>query len=276
MNHVEPTRMPDLLQSQLMILKILSITMASRWCDPRQRSDPASREASVAPDSPIPPPYLPHHPPGSDHHSSPSLWSEPPPIDSNIAKYILHVLVTFLTPSSYLPTSSSDFSTVEMVFWEYQQLDLYKSSVYLESRRDASTSADNRIPSATGRTSPTPILRNRHSATSMQSSLPSMSSSYVPSAFVSTAYESTHMSLVNDMHILNKLVVKFAGRIIHHLSAANWKVVFSKVRSRIHQLADNERKEPPPDTPDLFIMAHCALDRVKLIQVLNGTTPTLA
>jgi hypothetical protein len=259
----------DIIQSRLLILKVLSIVMASRWADSGRPTGVASSSTSTTSGSPVPQaPYRSYLPSRSDTSTPPASWADPPPLDDNCAKYILSVLVLFLRPTS-TSSSASDFS-IESAFYEYEQLDLHKSSVYLAARRRAAASET----VASNSEGPSPVLRNRLSATSILSSRHSISS-YMPSSVSNANYESTHMSIVSDTHILSNLILKFAGRIVHHLSITNWKAVFLRIRTRIHLLADNESKELPPDAPDLFIMAHCALDRVKLIQLLNELSSLL-
>ncbi|KAE9388686.1 hypothetical protein BT96DRAFT_780264, partial [Gymnopus androsaceus JB14] len=47
-------------------------------------------------------------------------------------------------------------------------------------------------------------------------------------------------------------ILKFAGRIIFHISASNWKVVFQRLHST-----------------DLSVLGHSVLDRPRLLQVMN-------
>ena len=67
---------------------------------------------------------------------------------------------------------------------------------------------------------------------------------------------------------MNHLIGKYTGRIVYHLSASNWAVVLFRLRTRIHYVA--QASEDKPDIVDMGLMAHSALDRTKLIQVLNG------
>jgi hypothetical protein len=68
---------------------------------------------------------------------------------------------------------------------------------------------------------------------------------------------------------LNSLVSKFAGIVIYHISASNWPVVFERVRAKIRALEKVERGAMP-DTIDLQLMTQCALDRSRLVQLLQG------
>jgi neurofibromin 1 len=76
------------------------------------------------------------------------------------------------------------------------------------------------------------------------------------------------MSLVRSSFSLNNQIGKFAGRIVYHLSASNWMAVFHRMRTRVHFLSSTS--EDRPDTVDLQLMNHCAMDRARLVQVLHG------
>jgi neurofibromin 1 len=81
-------------------------------------------------------------------------------------------------------------------------------------------------------------------------------------------YEKTPVTLIKSSLSLNSLIAKFVGRIVYHLSASNWNVVFHRLRNKIHYLAGSI--EDNPDVIDLTLINHSALDRSRLVQVLNG------
>jgi hypothetical protein len=113
-----------------------------------------------------------------------------------------------------------------------------------------------------------PSLRNRSSASSFLSakiSVKSISHSHIPA--VSTEYERTHMSLVNSSPAVNDLIAKYVGRIIFHISASNWKIVFERLSTKINFIATHP--ELNPDSIDLQLMAHAVLDRARLVTLLN-------
>jgi hypothetical protein len=64
------------------------------------------------------------------------------------------------------------------------------------------------------------------------------------------------------------LILKFAGRIVYHLSASNWTVVLQRIRQKIRFLANSV--DDNPDIVDLSLMKHSSLDRTRLIQILQG------
>ena len=81
-------------------------------------------------------------------------------------------------------------------------------------------------------------------------------------------YEKTHTSMVKSARPINDLIAKYSGRIIFHLSASNWTGVYARLRTKIHFLASNPSDNP--DITDLQLMAHIALDKQRLVQLLSG------
>jgi hypothetical protein len=64
------------------------------------------------------------------------------------------------------------------------------------------------------------------------------------------------------------LIAKYTGRIIFHVSASNWPTVFTRIRNKIHHLASTA--EEVHDVVDIRLIAHSALDRTKLVMILQG------
>lgn len=117
-------------------------------------------------------------------------------------------------------------------------------------------------------TTPEAPLRAQPSSASVRSIQTSIHSAIrIPAT--NTAYEKTHMSFLKSSLSVNGLIAKFAGRIIFHISASNWAVVFSRLRTKIRHLGSSP--EDNPDTVDLQLMTHGALDRQRLINLLNGS-----
>lgn len=75
------------------------------------------------------------------------------------------------------------------------------------------------------------------------------------------------MSLVNSSLAVNDLIAKYVGRIIFHISASNWKIVFERLSTKINFIATHP--ELNPDSIDLQLMAHAVLDRARLVTLLN-------
>lgn len=83
-------------------------------------------------------------------------------------------------------------------------------------------------------------------------------------------FEKTHKILAKSYFSLNSLILKFAGRIVYHLSASNWPVVLHKIKWKIAFLTNTT--EDNPDIVDLHLMKHSALDKTRLVQILQGTS----
>jgi len=89
-----------------------------------------------------------------------------------------------------------------------------------------------------------------------------------PMAQHNTRLEKTPKVLARSHFSLNALILKFAGRIVYHLSASNWTVVLQRIRQKIRFLANSG--DDSPDIVDLNLMKHSSLDRTRLIQILQG------
>jgi hypothetical protein len=89
-----------------------------------------------------------------------------------------------------------------------------------------------------------------------------------PMAQHNTRLEITPKVLARSHFSLNALILKFAGRIVYHLSASNWVVVLQRIRQKIRFLANSA--DDSPDIVDLSLMKHSSLDRTRLVQILQG------
>ncbi|KDR84288.1 hypothetical protein GALMADRAFT_87191 [Galerina marginata CBS 339.88] len=253
----------EVLQSQLFILKVLSMTMASRWSQtyPSRAYD----ESLASPDSPLPS--------GSSRSSkrqAPSVystapsWQEPPPLDDSCVKYILSVMVLFMrqTSSGEIPLMLQTRST-DIGFRDFE--DNMQGVDVKEARRVVSPvdgrPASGDIP-----------LRNQPSSNSFKSGRVSIKSTMHISA-TNTAYEMTHMSLVKAPMAINNAIAKYVGRIIFHISASNWNVVFERLSTKITFLAAHP--EATADLVDLQLMSHSVLDRQRLVHLLNQLSSLL-
>lgn len=246
------------LQSQLFILKVLSLAMAARW-NQNMRS---SSRASNFPESPLPSDTARKgRPPPSERSYTPPPWSEPPPLDDRSAKYLLSVLVLFLRQTAETDPLMLASGIADTSFRDFESTDFLTATPLLEAQ-NGGPAIPSDIPELPG-----PVLRNRPSANSVQSSKASIHS-VIPIPANTLTYEKTHMTLAKSSLAVNRLIAKYAGRIIYHLSASNWKIVLSRLRSKIHFLASNA--EENMDVVDLQLLVHCALDRHRLVQVLSG------
>lgn len=186
--------------------------------------------------------------------TSTSSWEEPPPLDESCIKYILSVMVLFMRQ-----TASSDVPLMVAT----RSIDI--------SFRDFEDRANIRVAAIAVPPPPLPpsaeaSLRSRPSANSVSSGKMSIkSTSHIAAA--NAEYESTHMTLVNSSLVVNDLIAKYVGRIIFHLSASNWKVVFERLSAKISSIAAHP--EHKPDSIDLQFMSHSVMDRTRLVVLLN-------
>ena len=196
--------------------------------------------------------------------TSAAPWIEPPPLDDSCAKYILHVMAMFLRDAA--PPNQRLMSAANINFnASYHDLESIESI-------EVTTSLD---IFHTGPTVP-PSIGSYYSKAD-KSKLPSFMrhGETVPRMITtgqfpqhSVAYERTSAVSCGSISAMNSLIAKFAGRIVYHLSASNWPVVFQRIKNKIHALASTSDEDF--DIMDVKLMQHCSLDRARLIQLLTG------
>jgi hypothetical protein len=202
--------------------------------------------------------------PSSEHLSSSILLTEPPPLDEHCAKYILSLMVVFLrqtAPPEGRLMSSANLS-FEATFHDFETIDNvdapFTSSQYISE--DLGLEDESQFQGSSSRP--------------MNTSSPSVNGSQMtqvivtPMAQHNTKLEKTPKVLARSHFSLNALILKFAGRIVYHLSASNWPVVLQRIRHKIRFLADSP--DDSPDIVDLNLMKHSSLDRMRLLQILQG------
>ncbi|KAI0040644.1 hypothetical protein FA95DRAFT_1647858 [Auriscalpium vulgare] len=267
----------DVLQSQLFILKVLSVCMASRWHRYADEARAASRNgrskastSGTVPSSPAAGGRA--NKKGrqtTEQLSTPPGFTEPPPLDENCAKYILSLMVVFLrqtAPPEGRLMSSANLS-FEATFHDFESIEIDDApgpppELFAEGIIGFET--DTKLPKS-----------QRPSGISSPSVLSGMGStlSVAPIPQLNMKFEKTHKVLAKSHFSLNALILKFAGRIIYHLSASNWSVVLQRIRHKIRYLAGSA--EDNPDIVDLSLMKHSALDRGRLIQILQECSSLL-
>lgn len=285
----------DVLQSQLFILKVLSICMASRWGRRQDATRPDSRNSKqptvqpmtpsskpTTPDSPAPTPYAQsvsssrRRQQGSTDHLS--VLVEPPPLDENCARYILSVMVMLLRQTAPLKprlmtAASMDFAASHHDFESVDAPDMLSELDYLSG---TTSGPDPILPptiSPFPQTYKQPLSRVKYaSSTSLKSATPSTVSTAHTSKH-SIVYEKTSIVTSRSASSLNTIIAKFAGRIVYHLSASNWSIVLHRIRNKIHTLANSIDSET--DAVDLQLMMHSALDKTRLTQSLQELSSLL-
>ena len=236
----------EVLQSQLLILKVLSITLASRWTRHSSNFSNDDRSSNSSSERLTPKVHS---------VSSTSLsWEEAPPLDDSCIKYILSVMVLFIrqTASSDVPLMVATRST-DTSFRDFDDR--------VNIQVDASATS---VPPP-----PLPLQTSPQSRPSVGSfSSAKMAINCISHIAAANAkYENTHMSMVNSSIVINNLIARYVGRIIFHLSASNWKVVFERLSTKINYIATHP--ELTPDSIDLQFLSHCVMDRTRLVVLLN-------
>ncbi|KAI0265102.1 hypothetical protein BC834DRAFT_880157 [Gloeopeniophorella convolvens] len=259
------------LQSQLLILKVLSVAMASRWTrhteDARAASTTGSSSTAV-PSSPVIASRgsKKSRQPSSEYLSINGNLTEPPPLDENCAHYLLIIMVGFLrqtAPPEGRLMSSANLS-FEATFHDFETIDNMDSPLFASDyiSEDLGLASDPQLPGSSTRPS--------------NVSSPSVNDSQftvTPMPQHNTKLEETPKNLAKSHFSLNALILKFAGRIVYHLSASNWPVVLQRIRTKIRQLAD--AVDDNTDTVDLSLMKHSSLDRTRLVQILQELSSLL-
>lgn len=240
--------------------------MASRWNrhtdDTRSASQTNSSNATL-PASPVVTSRSSRksrHP--SSEPLSPSIFlTEPQPLDEHCAKYILSLMVVFLrqtAPPEGRLMSSANLS-FEATFHDFETID-----APLTSPQYISENLGLEDESQFQESSPRPSNLSSPSVNGSQTQV-----TVTPMAQHNTKLEMTPKVLARSHFSLNALILKFAGRIVYHLSASNWSVVLQRIRNKIRFLANSP--DDSPDIVDLNLMKHSSLDRTRLVQILQGT-----
>ena len=191
-------------------------------------------------------------------------WVEPPPLDEAVAKYTLSVMSLFLRQTASAadkPKSSGHIHSNTFVDPETVDTNFTSPQPLSHSQNILTTSMAQRKRPASAT-----FLRRKASFVSINSSTPSPGMTPIPKAPLGVP--ATAATLVASSPSINSLISKYAARVVFHLSAANWPVVFAKIRARIHSAANPS--EDQADYQDIKLLSYCALDRTRLVQVFQG------
>ena len=229
--------------------------MASRWSQ-ASRSNPLSNLYPGSPDSSVT--RVDRHE-SPDHFAASPSSQEPAPLNDNCARYILSVMAVFLNPDPDHPLMLQSYFS-DLSFRDFDSLD-----IHAEEAAETCADAPTRAPSSTRPMDA--ALRTQSSSSSVKSSKLSFHSTIqIPAP--RSVYDKTHCSLVRSSAPVNALIAKYAGRIVFYLSASNWMVVNERLRAKIHSLTKDSSDNK--DIGDLELIAHSALDRQRLVQLLIG------
>ncbi|KAI0089247.1 hypothetical protein BDY19DRAFT_1089227 [Irpex rosettiformis] len=269
-----------ILQSEVFLLKVLSIAMAARW---RRRGDDGQgdRRAGKSSTAPSVGSSAPDSPGSSSGRmgrgrqisyealTSVSPWVEPPPLDDSCAKYILHVMALFLRDAA--PPQQRLMSVANLNFnASYHDLESIESIEITTSLDIFHTGPT--IPPSIGSYYPKADKSKLPSFMRYGETVPRLiTSGQFPQHSIS--YERTSAVSCGSISAMNSLIAKFAGRIVYHLSASNWPVVFQRIKNKIHALASTSDEDF--DIMDVKLMQHCSLDRARLVQLLTELSSLL-
>ena len=221
-----------------------------------------STESRHLPSSPMP---LRHKNSGDSGHGS---WFEPPPLDENVAKYTLSVMLLYVKQTSAWsdrPKASGHIHS-DTLYDSFDGVEKYAPSTSTTLRAAyASHSSLHRKA----------VHRNAGPSNGPHPPPP-------PPLISSTTTASTRKLLAINAPLLgssaasvNALLSKYVHKILFHVSASNWSVIFSRIRSRIHHFATGVEESGPDNNIDMKLLQYCALDRVRLVQVFQELSSLL-
>ncbi|KAK7053933.1 hypothetical protein R3P38DRAFT_3343387 [Favolaschia claudopus] len=232
------------MQSQLYVMKVLCMAMASRWHFAHR---PRSRASN---DSPVPR--------SSDQQSSNSTNSELPPLDEPAARYILSVMIAYLRQADTgdVPLMLDD-ETANISFTEYE---VFSSESVLD--------LDHIVQGDEGK------IRLKTSYTALRGASMPTHDSGMPSHASNLKYEPTVRSALQSPHALNTLLAEYAGRVVYHISASNWRVVAERWQQKLtdYQTGDTKR---PQDHVELQLLAYSAMNRERLVSIFQEISGVL-
>ena len=236
------------------------MTMAARWSHSTRSISRSSSDHFTPSDSLISASSKRGRQAESDHSILPPTFHDPQPLDDICARYVLSVMVLYLRQTSLpeIPLMlQSRFSDVS-----FRDFELVPQPMDVTDDPTAPTPPSEVLGSQVS------ALRTQASSNSVKSARNSATTSTIQIPPPKSMYEKTHTSLVKSARPINDLIAKYSGRIIFHLSASNWTGVYARLRTKIHFLASNPSDNP--DITDLQLMAHIALDKQRLVQLLSG------
>lgn len=193
-----------------------------------------------------------------------AIWTEPPPLDDNCARYILSVMILYLRQTAPSETSTEPFDNFNFTtsFHDFETTEYPGMPSVVQSDPSFGlgiTTESIGMPRSRGQRPPSPIHKHND---------PSTPFTVLPQHI--THYEKTSQMLFRSTVSLSLMIAKYVGRVLYHLSASNWPMVLEKIKKRIHVLAN--APDDGPDMIDLQLIAHSLLDRNRLFQILTGET----
>ncbi|GAW06426.1 ras gtpase activator [Lentinula edodes] len=225
----------ETMQSQLFLLKVLSVAMTTRW-------QPNLRAASRSSNRPMSDADTVRRVPGSSDSSTPISWSEPPPLEEACARYVLSVMILCIrqTVASEPPLIMPSSTFGDISFRDYIAEDINSGAVPFSHIRSTLSSS---LPNE---------LRTQPSSDPVRSSEKVVNSDVILSSN-DTAYEKTPTFFTTSSQVLSQQIMK--------------------LRLRIHFLATHP--DESSDSTDLMILGYSLLDRSRLLQIMNELSSLL-
>jgi len=198
--------------------------------------------------------------------SGQGTWFEPPPLDDNVAKYTLSVMLLYVKQTSAWsdrPKASGHIHS-DTLYDCFEEVENYApiTSTTLRGAYAAHTS----------------LFRK-----AVHRGVGPSNGAHHPSPLVSSTITPTTRKLLgintpllgSSVESVNALLSKYVHKILFHVSASNWGVIFSRIRLRIHHFATGVDEAGPDNNVDMKLLQYCALDRARLVQVFQELSSLL-
>ena len=205
----------------------------------------------------------------SERLASASPWLDAQPLNDNLAKYLVLMMIMLLRQAAPRDDRTKAYSNVSP-----------DATLYTFETIDSDDGADARdgipyVPSSEGDSvHPSPTSSNGGSTrwphkTPSLNSMSSGATSQLPLPRSLLTFKPTPRTLITSSVPLHALMTEWASKVVYLLSAANWEQVRSKISGKIRALARNNGDDLQ-DPTELHLLQYCAMDRNRLSNMLNG------
>ena len=264
----------------------MSVTLAFRW---QQRKSPSKTslsnghmqpQANGSPCSPVPslPRGFRHKFPINatfrDRLTNGPLWLDAPPLDENCARWLVSVMILLLRQAAPRDDRTKAYNNLgpDATLYTFESVDTEDDMKISGGMPFPSNLHENGV---SGESSPAPgvsthLVRKSPSLNSVSSS----GSAPIPLPRSALDFQPTPRTLLTSSHPLYSLITEWAGKIVYLLSAANWGVVLHRIRTKIRQLSQSNPSDDAQDYTDLHLLHYCAVDRGRLVHVMQGRQDT--
>ena len=242
----------------------MAVTLSTRWQHRSKRQKHSAEPASdfrEGASSPTPPPSFSRRSQTGTYFSMPSLSLEALPLDENCARWLVSVVILLLRQAAPRDdrTKVYDCLSSDANLYGFESINSEDGLRHVDDMPWI-------LPSDTDVSSGSEQVAHK---TPSMASVSSNASAPIPLARSALGFQRTPRTLTMSSLPLYSLITEWTGNVVYLLSAANWSVVLSKIRSKIHSLA-RASQEDSQDYTDLQLMQHCALDRIRLVLILQG------